>query len=93
MSWNELKEGFDGEKHGKRHRFARSHASTRSRTRRDRGIEGTDRQGNREQDYSHTAPSPSPPLMYRYAGCERGTGAIPCRLASAQVILPFRLSS
>ena len=31
--------------------------------------------------------------MYRYAGCERETGAIPCRRASAQVILPFPLSS
>ena len=27
------------------------------------------------------------------AGCERGTGAMPCRRASLQVILPFRLSS
>ena len=31
--------------------------------------------------------------MYRYAGWDRGTGAIPCRRASAQVILPFPLSS
>ena len=43
--------------------------------------------------YSHTMPSPSASLMYRYAGCERGTGAMPCRRASLQVILPFRLSS
>ena len=32
--------------------------------------------------YSHTTPSPSASRMYRYAGCERGTGAIPCRRAS-----------
>ena len=31
--------------------------------------------------------------MYRYAGCERGTGAIPSRRASLQVTLPLRLSS
>ena len=31
--------------------------------------------------------------MYLYAGCDRGTGAIPCRRASAQVIIPFPLSS
>ena len=31
--------------------------------------------------------------MYWYAGCEYGTGAIPCRRASAQVIRPLRLSS
>ena len=43
--------------------------------------------------YSHTTPSPSPSRMYRYAGCERGTGAIPCRRASAQVMLPLPLSS
>ena len=29
--------------------------------------------------------------MYRYAGCDRWTGAIPCRRASLHVILPFRL--
>ena len=43
--------------------------------------------------YSHTTPSPSPSRMYRYAGCDRCTGAIPCRRASLHVILPFRLSS
>ena len=43
--------------------------------------------------YSHTTPSPSPSRMYRYAGCDLGTGAIPCRRASAQVIFPFPLSS
>ena len=43
--------------------------------------------------HSHTTPSPSPSRMYRYAGCERGTGAIPCRRASLHVILPLRLSS
>ena len=29
----------------------------------------------------HTTPSPSPSRMYRYAGCDRGTGAIPRLLA------------
>ena len=43
--------------------------------------------------HSQTTPSPSPSRMYRYAGCERETGAIPCPRASLQVILPFRLSS
>lgn len=45
--------------------------------------------------YSHTTPSPSPSRMYRYAGCPRRTGAIPCRLASLHVIrpLPLPLSS
>ena len=43
--------------------------------------------------YSHTTPSLSASRMYGYAGCDRGTGAIPCRLASLQVILPLALSS
>ena len=43
--------------------------------------------------HSHTTPSPSPSRMYRYAGCDRWTGAIACRRASLHVILPFRLSS
>ena len=43
--------------------------------------------------YSQTTPSPSPSRMYRYAGCDRCTGAIPCRRASLHVILPLRLSS
>ena len=30
--------------------------------------------------------------MYRYARCERGTGAIPCRRASTQGIRPFTVS-
>ena len=47
----------------------------------------------RRRGYSQTTPSPSPSRMYRYAGCERCTGAIPCPLASAQVMLPFPLSS
>ena len=41
---------------------------------------------------SHTTTSPSLSRMYGYAGCECGTVAILCRIASAQVILPFRLS-
>lgn len=32
--------------------------------------------------YSQTAPSPSPSRMYRYAGCDRGTGAIPWPLTA-----------
>ena len=47
----------------------------------------------RHSTHSHTAPSPSPSRMYRYAGCPRRTGAIPCRLASRQVIRPLPLSS
>ena len=43
--------------------------------------------------YSHTTPSPSPSRMYRYAGCDRRTGAIPCRRASLHQIRPSRLSS
>ena len=43
--------------------------------------------------HSHTTPSPSPSRMYRYAGCPRRTGAIPCRLASLHVIRPLPLSS
>ena len=47
----------------------------------------------RSKGYSHTMPSLSASRMYQYAGCERGTGAMPCRRASLQVIMPLRLSS
>ena len=35
------------------------------------------RAGERQFGYSQTTPSPSASRMYRYAGCEPGTGAIP----------------
>ena len=52
-----------------------------------------ERRDGLDDDYSHTTPSASASRMKRYAGCERATGAIPCRRASLQVMLPFRLSS
>ena len=50
-----------------------------------------DRRRNARENHSQTTPSPS--LMYRYAECERATGAIPCLRAFAEAIVPFPLSS
>ena len=48
---------------------------------------------NARAHHSQTTPSSSPSRMYRYAGCDLGTRAIPCCRAYAQVILPFPLRS